>query len=486
MHVAIDLGAGSGRAFLGQVRPEGLDLREVHRFHYGPRHTDRHLRWDVPRLYDGLVQGLQAARAAAETSGHALQTVGVDAWGVDYGLFHATGRLLEEPISYRDERTAGVMAAVFERVPRATIFAHTGIQHLPINTLHQLVAHVRDGLPAGASRLLMIPDICHHFLSGARTGEYTNATTTQLLNARSRKWDDELLLQLGLPRSLLPPLVQPGADLGTLRAARQAEVGGRPIRVIAPASHDTASAVVGTPLRPGWAFISSGTWSLVGVERTTPLLEAAVAEANFTNEGGAFGTVRFLRNVMGLWLLEACRRDWGARAPSLDALIAAAAAYPRPCGVVDPDDVRFLNPPSMTATIRSRLVATGQKPPEDEAGLVRVILDSLALRYAAVIDAIERLTGDSIAGIHIVGGGSRNAYLNQATASATGRPVIAGPVEATAAGNVIVQAMAEGELSSVAEGREQVARSAGFHRYEPRGERIWPELAERLRAISAT
>jgi rhamnulokinase len=377
------------------------------------------------------------------------------------------------------------MDAVFARLPRERIFAQTGIQFLPFNTIYQLAAHVRDGLPAGAARLLMMPDLCHHFLCGARTGEYTNATTTQLLNARTHKWDDELFLQLGLPRALMPPLVQPGADLGTLRAARQAEVGGPAIRVIAPATHDTASAVLGTPLEPGWAYVSSGTWSLVGVELLEPRLDAAVAAANFTNEGGAFGTVRFLRNVMGLWLLEACRKEWGPSAPGIETLVSEAAARPRPAGVIDPDDPRFLNPRSMTEAIRHRLASTGQEPPDDPGGFARVIFDSLALRYAAVVDEIERLTGDAIPGIHIVGGGSQNRYLNQATADASGRPVAAGPVEAAAAGNVLVQAMASGELGSLVEARAQLARSVALQRYEPqRRDRWWHELAARQSSLS--
>lgn len=482
MHVALDLGAGSGRALAGRLDAAGLVLQEVFRFHYAPRQRNGHLRWNVPALFDGLVQGLQAARRTAEGSGTTLTTVGVDAWGVDYGLYHRTGRLLEEPICYRDDRTRGVMESVLERLPRATLFERTGVQFLPINTIYQLVAHVRAGLPSEAWRLLMIPDICHHFLAGSLTTEYTNATTTQLLNARTRRWDDETFLQLGLPRSLMPPIVEPGTVLGPLRAARQAEVGGTGIQVVAPATHDTASAVLGTPLRPGWAYISSGTWSLVGVERSAPLLGPEVAEANFTNEGGVFGTVRFLRNVMGLWLLEACRQEWGEAAADLTTLVEAAAGC-GPCGIVDPDAPGLLNPPSMTRAIASALKAAGRQPPADHAGFGRVIFDSLAVRYAAVLDTIERLTGETIAGVHIVGGGSRNRYLNQATADASGRPVLAGPVEATAIGNIIVQAVATGAVRSVAEAREIVARSIPMQQFEPRPGGPWAELRERLRQI---
>jgi rhamnulokinase len=396
-----------------------------------------------------------------------LRTVGVDAWGVDYGLVDRGGRVLEEPIAYRDARTDGVMDEVCARLGREAIFARTGIQFLPINTLYQLVAHVRDGLPAGVDRLLMMPDLCHLLLSGARTGEYTNASTTQLLDPAAAAWDDALFAALGLPREIMPPLVQPGADLGALRPAFHPE-GGAAIRVVAPATHDTASAVVGTPLRDGWAYISSGTWSLVGVERRAPLRSAETLAANFTNEGGAGGTIRFLRNVMGLWLLEACRREWGHEAPDHDALVAGAASLPRAAGLIDVEDIALLNPPSMLAAIRAQLAAAGVEPPAGPAAMARVIFDSLAAGYARVVATIERLTGTTIPGIHIVGGGSRNAYLNQATADATGKPVLAGPVEATAAGNVIVQAVAAGRIGSIAEGREQLARSVPLRGYEPR------------------
>ena len=480
MHVAIDLGAGSGRAFLGHVDANGLALEELHRFTYGPRPSAGHLRWDMTALHGGLVAGLAAARERAAASGRSVTSIGVDAWGVDYGLIDAGGALVEEPIAYRDPRTDGVMDAVLLRVPRAEIFRSTGIQFLPINTIYQLVAHVRHGLATDAAGILMMPDLCHLFLSGSRSGEYTDASTTQLLNATTRQWDDALFARVGLPRALMPALVDPGADLGALRPALQAGLGGDPIRVIAPATHDTASAVVGTPLTPGWAYISSGTWSLVGVERATPLLTGEAEAANFTNEGGAGGTIRFLKNVMGLWVLEGCRREWGSAAPDIDALVAGAGALPGPAGVIDVDDLALLNPPSMIRAIHAQLTATGQRVPGTPIELARVVFDSLALGYARVVAAIERLTGAAIEGIHVVGGGSRNAYLNQATADATGKPVLAGPVEATAAGNAIVQAVASGSLASIAEGRAALARAVALRRYDPVASARWAELAARL------
>ncbi len=478
-HVAIDLGAGSGRAFLGRIDDAGLSLRELHRFTYGPRPSAGRLRWDMTALHDGLVAGLAAARTAAG-AGRPLTSIGVDAWGVDYGLIDRAGELVEEPIAYRDPRTDGVMDTVLARMPRAEIFRRTGIQFLPINTIFQLAAHVRDGLPAAADGLLLMPDLCHLFLSGSRSAEYTDASTTQLLDASTRQWDDELFARLGLPWVLMPALVEPGTDLGALRPALQAGAGGAAIRVIAPATHDTASAVAGTPLQPGWAYISSGTWSLVGVERTTPLLTAEAAAANFTNEGGAGGTIRFLKNVMGLWVLEGCRREWGAAGPDIDALVAGAAALAAPAGAIDVDDLGLLNPPSMLAAIRRQLEATGQAMPATPAEVARIVFDSLALGYARVIASIERLTGTPVAGIHVVGGGSRNAYLNQATADATGKPVLAGPVEATAAGNVIVQAVATGGLASIADGRAALARGLAVARFEPRRSSVWSDLAGRV------
>ena len=480
MYAAIDLGAGSGRAFLGRVTPHGLALDEVHRFTYAPRVSDGHLRWDIALLFDGLRTGLAAARQAAADFGGRVRSVGVDAWGVDYGLVDADGDLVEEPIAYRDARTAGVMDAVCARLGRETIFARTGIQFMPINTIYQLAAHVRDGVAPSAHGLLMMPDICHLFLSGVRSGEYTNASTTQLLDARTRTWADPLFEALELPRALMPPIAAPGTDLGPLRPGLQAELGGTPIRVIAPATHDTASAVVGTPLRPGWAFVSSGTWSLVGVERAAPILGADACAANFTNEGGAGGTIRFLRNVMGLWLIEACRHEWAEAAPDHDALVAGAAAHDGHAGLIDVDDLSLLNPPSMVEAIRAQLAASGQAMPATHAGVARLIFDSLAVGYARVVASIERLTGSPIPGVHVVGGGSRNAYLNQATADATGKPVIAGPVEATAAGNAIVQAIAAGALASIADGREQLARAIAVRRYEPSRSSPLREMALRF------
>jgi rhamnulokinase len=469
---------------LGRVCEAGLELQELHRFHYPPASANGHLRWPFAAILEGVETGLARARAAAAER---LESAGVCSWGVDYGLVDEAGGLVEDPIAYRDHRTDGAIERVLERLPRSEIFARTGLQFLQFNTIFQLDAHVREGLPKDARRLLMIPDLVHLALCGSMAGEYTNASTTQLLDVRTRAWADDLFARLELPRDLMPELVEPGTPLGELRPALQQKLGMRPLRVIAPPTHDTASAVAGTPLEPGWAYLSSGTWSLVGVERRSPLLGDDVARANFTNEGGAFGTIRLLKNVMGLWLLESCRREWEAagRAPELEALLQSAAALDRSPGAVFPDDARFFNPESMTVALRAALAETSQSVPDDPASLARVVLDSLALRYASVVRTIGSLTGEPVRGIHVVGGGCRNAYLNQATADASGLPVQAGPVEATAIGNLLLQAIACGGLGSLAEGRARVARSVDVRRFEPRQDTAIAPLAGRYRELEA-
>lgn len=484
-HLAVDLGAGSGRVVLGRTGPGTLVLDEVHRFHYPPAPSAGRLRWPFGSILAGLKEGLAAGQRAATERHGSVVTVGVDSWGVDYGLLDAGGRLLEDPVCYRDHRTDGAMEQVLRRVSREEIFHRTGIQFLQFNTLFQLHVHAREGLPAGARRLLMIPDLCHHALCGSASGEYTNASTTQLLDVRTRRWADDLFSRLSLPREIMPDVVAPGTELGELRPALQKELGIGPLRVLAPATHDTASAVAGAPIAPGWAYISSGTWSLVGVERSSPLVSDAVAQANLTNEGGAFGTIRLLKNVMGLWILDSCRHEWAEKGLSADieGLLAAAAAIERPPGLIYPDHPRFFNPPSMTAELQGALAETGQGVPDDPARLTRVVLDSLAFRYASVVRTIETLTGEAVPGLHIVGGGCQNDTLNQATADACGRPVLAGPAEATATGSVLLQAVAAGRLGSLAEGRRLVAEAVRPRRFEPRQRPGGREAADRYREI---
>jgi len=486
-HLAIDLGAGSGRAILGRLGADGLTLEEVHRFRYEPETVAGHLRWPFHRILDGMKTGLARAQQTVTASGGTIESVGVDSWGVDYGLLDAGGRLLEDPVCYRGGRTEGELERVFRRVPREEIFQRTGLQFMHINTLYQLHVHVRQGLPPGVRRLLMMPDLCHHALCGSTKGEYTDASTTQLLDVRTRGWADDLFSRLGLPRELMPELVSPGTELGELKPALQKELGVGPVRVLAPATHDTASAVAGAPLEPGWAYVSSGTWSLVGVELDAPLVNDGVARADFTNEGGVFGTIRFLKNQMGLWILESCRAEWADRgmAVDYDELLGAVAAIEGLPGLVYPDHPRFFNPDSMVAEVQGALVESGQEASEDPARLAKVVLDSLAFRYASVVETIDELTGRRAPGIHIVGGGCRNDYLNQATADAAGRPVMAGPAEATATGNLLLQALTSGQLDSLAEARRVVARTVRPRRFEPRHREPWREAAARYREIEA-
>jgi rhamnulokinase len=486
-HLAIDLGAASGRAVVGRVGSSDLLLREAHRFQYHPRRVAGHLRWDFAALIDGVRAGIRSGAAAAAALGGRVESVGVDSWGVDYGLLNADGELIEDPVCYRDERTVGVMEDVLARIGREEVFRRTGIQFLSLNTLYQLVAHVRDGFPPSASRLLMIPDLCHHALCGAQVTETTNASTTQLLATADGRWDATLFALLGLPLDVMPEVVPAGTSLGVLSPVLQRDLGVNAMRVVAPATHDTGSAVAGTPLASGWAYVSSGTWSLVGVELESPLVNESVARANFTNEAGAAGTVRFLKNVMGLWILESCRREWqAAGVPHEHAAVTGTLERVGGfAGFMCPDAPRFFNPKSMIRELRDALAASGQTPHDDPVLLTKVILDSLALTYASVIDAVEALTGRTVPGIHIVGGGARNEYLNQATADASGRSVIAGPVEATATGNLLIQAVACGDIPSLAEGRRVVAGQVELRRYEPRAAAAWKDASQRYRDVQA-
>jgi len=475
LHLAIDLGAGSGRAILGRLSASGVLLQEVHRFQYAPRQAAGHLRWEFGAVLDGIRHGIRCAQTAVSSLDGHIDSIGVDSWGVDYGLLDESGSLIEDPVCYRDARTAGLVDDVCGRISREEIFARTGIQFLPLNTLYQLVAHLREGLPAGTAQLLLVPDLCHHALCDSRVTERTNASTTQLLRVDEGRWDPLLFERLGLPLQIMPDVVPAGTELGTLSTRHQRELSVGPVRVIAPATHDTASAVAGTPLTPGWAYISSGTWSLVGVERDTPLVNSAVAHANFTNEAGAAGTVCFLKNVRGLWILEACRREWETAGVKCDlaTLLDEVDAVGGIAGLVFPDHPRFFNPPSMIAELRRHLIETKQPPPDEPVLLAKVILDSLAFRYASVINTIEALTGRHIPGIHIVGGGALNGYLNQATANATGRPVLAGPAEATATGNLVVQAIARGEVPSLANARDLIERAMRPKCFTPRASVQW-------------
>ncbi|HEX8631437.1 MAG TPA: rhamnulokinase family protein [Catenuloplanes sp.] len=452
-YLAVDLGASNGRVMVGRVTRDTVDLQEAYRFANEPVRLPDGLHWDIVGLYRTVLAGLRiAARADA-------RSVGIDSWAVDYGLLDATGALLGLPYHYRDARTAEVAAPV----DPAELYAVTGIQHLPFNTIYQLLAEPPGRLGAAAS-LLLVPDLLGYWLTGEIGAERTNASTTALYDVGTGRWSADLARRLSLPDGLLPPLREPGATIGPLLAHT-----GLDLPLVAVGSHDTASAVVAVPAHgDGFAYISSGTWSLVGVELTAPVRSEAGRRANFTNEVGIDGTIRYLRNVMGLWLLQECQRTWGVSDTA--GLLAAAEDATPFAAVVDPDDPDFLPPGDMPARIAAYCARTGQKPPDSRARYVRCIVESLALAHRRAIRDVAGLSGKRIEVLHLVGGGARNALLCQLTADACGLPVVAGPVEATALGNVLVQARADGGPADLAAMRALVARTQHLRRYEPRGD----------------
>ena len=465
VYLGVDLGAESGRVVAGLWDGRRMLLEELHRFSNGPIALAETLRWDVLHLWSEIQSGLTLG---ARKFGRRIVSLGVDTWGLDYVLMSRSDELLGLPFCYRDARTRGLVDETLRRVTREEIFAGTGLQFMEINTLYQWIAHRRASpeLFDSAATFLMIPDWLNWCLCGAKAVELTNASTTQFLDPQSQTWARGLLGRLDLPSQMLPELVAPGTRLGFLRGDVAARTGLGPVPVIAPATHDTGSAVAGTPggtLGDGhWAYISSGTWSLVGVETRNPILSAGALEANITNEGGVNGTWRVLKNVMGLWLLQRCRAAFEASGTALkysELLMAAESASPLR-SLVDPDDSRFLNPPDMPAALCAYCRETGQPEPADIGACVRCVLESLALKYAVILDRLERLTGHSIRVVHVVGGGSRNEMLNQFTAEASGRSVVAGPVEATVMGNLLVQTQAIGELGSLGDLRRVVRDSS--------------------------
>ncbi len=469
LYIAIDLGAGSGRVFLAGLSSGEFLLEQIHRFQYPPRQLDGHLRWDFVHILTEIKAGLASASIRARELGRPVYSLGVDSWAVDYGLIDAKGNLLEDPICYRDERTANIFEQLFSQMPREEIYARTGIQFLMLNTSSQLCAHAHEGVAPNADKLLLMPDLINFFLTGRAVTEYTNATTMQMVNAESRSWDEKIIAALNLPQHLFTEIISAGDEVGQLKPELAEELNLQNVKVIAPATHDTGSAVAGAPLKENWAYISSGTWSLVGVELDAPLINTETAQHNFTNEGGAFGTIRFLKNVMGLWLLESCRKEWQAQglAVDYDILLHEVAALSDTSALIFPDDARLFNPPSMLAAIKEMLVEAGQETSDEPAFIAKIILDSLALRYASVLETIEKLTRKKINGVQIVGGGSLNNYLNQATANACSKPVLAGPIEATVIGNVLVQAVAAGRFKTLIEARTHVAANLSLRKCEP-------------------
>ncbi|GAA4704822.1 rhamnulokinase [Phytohabitans rumicis] len=471
---AVDLGAASGRVMLAAVSPDGVALEEVHRFDNGPVRLLGTLHWDAPRLYAEVLTGLRAAVARRPD----LASVGIDSWAVDYGLLDRDGALLGNPVHYRDARTDGVMSTVVAKLGAESLYDTTGLQLLPFNTLFQLVAALDTPALAVAERMLLIPDLLSYWLTGVAGTEVTNASTTQLLDVRTREWSADLIARAGLPARLFGDLRRPGDPAGVLLPGLVDAA----VPVTAVGSHDTASAVVAVPAEGDrFAYISCGTWSLVGVQLPEPVLSEASREANFTNEAGVDGTVRYLRNVMGLWVLQESLRTWGP--VDLPALLADAAREPALATVVDVDDPVFLPPGDMPARIAAACAATGQPVPGSPAAYTRCIVDSLALAHRRAVRQAQELSGRDVDTVHIVGGGARNELLCQLTADACGLRVVAGPVEATALGNALVQARAlgvvGGELDDL---RALLRRTQELRVYEPAAgaEAAWREAEARL------
>jgi rhamnulokinase len=476
--LAFDLGAESGRALIGAFDGERLGLEVVHRFANGGVQTLDSLHWDILRLYSEMSAGLRKAAAEHGT----VASVGVDTWGVDFALLGRGGTLLGNPRHYRDPHTEGVMDWAFTRVSRAEIFQRTGIQFMRFNSLFQLLALQRAGSPLldMAETLLFIPDLLHYWFTGLKFNEYSNASTSQMLDPATRNWDRDLVDRFGLPTGILGTLVKPGTVLGPMRAGIGALPG---VPVIAPATHDTAAAVAGVPAEGNsWAYISSGTWSLMGAEIAEPLTHAQVHTVNFTNEGGVGGTIRLLKNIMGLWLVQECRRAWerAGRDYTYEALMQQAAAAPPFTSLVNPDDDSFMLPADMPRALGDFCRQRGQTIPQEPGPVIRCALESLALKYRWVLEKLEELVGRRLDTIHIVGGGSQNTLLCQLAADACQRPVLAGPVEATAIGNVITQLLGLGLIKTLGEGREIVRRSFTLTTYEPRDPDKWQEPYQRF------
>ena len=476
--IGIDLGGESGRVVQGSFDGRKIRLEEKHRFPTGGIEIDSTLRWDVEKFWNEIQTGLSVVAKAEKE----IVSIGVDSWGVDYALLDANDDLIELPFHYRDHRNVGVLEKVFGKVPKSEIFRQTGIQFMEINTLCQLLAHKEAGDSLSqAKTMLTMADYFHWRLCGSKSIEFTFATTTQCFDPTKGNWATGLLDRLDIPTHMLPNVVAPGTDLGKIRNEVAAATGMGAVSVVAPATHDTASAVVAVPVKENagknWAYISSGTWSLVGMEIDSPVISDAALNANATNEGGVDGTWRLLKNVMGLWLIQRLRLAFLQRGfdRSYEELTKMAGAVSSNGCFIDPDHATFLNPPNMEEAIRDFLIQTGQPVPADEAGLVRCVLESLALRYAQVIREIETLAQANVDVIHVVGGGCRNILLNQFISGATRLPVLAGPGEATALGNIMVQCKASGEVESLNDIREVVRQSMELIEFEPTALTYWQD-----------
>ncbi|UOF89842.1 rhamnulokinase [Fodinisporobacter ferrooxydans] len=482
--LAYDLGASSGRALLGRLTDRRIEVEELHRFSNDPVQVGNHLYWDILRLYYEIKQGLTKAKQ----QGISPNSLAIDTWAVDFGLIGKNGELLGNPYHYRDRQTDGMMERVFSEIPQFELFQRTGIQFLPFNTIFQLYAlKLSDStLIREADRFLMIPDLLRYFLTGEKVTEFSNATTTQMYNPLKGQWDDELLQRLGIPSTWFGTIVQSGTQVGKLRSAISVELGVGEIPVFAVAEHDTGSAVAAVPaMDRSFAYLSCGTWSLMGTEVSQPVINDLTLGFNFTNEGGVGGTYRLLKNIMGLWILQESRREWEKSGISytFPELVKLAEQAPPFTALIDPDDAIFLHPGDMPSRIQQYCRQTGQQVLGEPGSIVRCIMESLALKYRYVLELTERLSGHHFNGLHMVGGGIYNTLLCQWTANAIGKPVWAGPAEGSAIGNLAIQWLAQGEFSDIWEARQVIRDSFPVAAYEPEHGEEWEHAYGRFLQI---
>ena len=483
-YIAVDLGAESGRVMLGLVSADKLVLEEIHRFDNGPIEEDGALRWDFHRLLSEIKTGIGEAAKAA---GGQVWGVGIDSWGVDFGLLDADGKLLENPYHYRDSQTEGMREKAFEMMGKRAIYDNTGVQFMVLNSVYQLFAMRLNNSTAlaKAAHLVFVGDLFTYFLCGEIFADYSLASTSQFMDMRTGQWSKAVLEGLSLPSDIMPKIIDPGTVVGCLSDEIQSELGCGAIPVIAVGSHDTASAVAAVPAAAdaNWAYLSSGTWSLMGVEIPQAIVNDKTFRYEFTNEGGVEKTIRLLKNIMGLWLVQECRRQWQREGADLShGEIAALAEKAEPFArTIDVDDGTFLAPGDMPKRINDYLVGTGQEPIADKGQMTRSILENLALKYRSITEAIEDVTESEIDVMHIVGGGIQNELLCQFTANALGKKVVTGPIEATASGNILMQAIATGQIKSLAEARKIVRNSFELKEYQPQETSRWRERYERSR-----
>lgn len=482
-YIAVDLGAESGRVMLGSVSADKLALEEIHRFDNGPVEENDTLRWDFERLLSEVKTGIGKA---AKQAGGDISGIGVDSWGVDFGLLDAEGKLIERPYHYRDSRTDAMMDKAFELMSKREIYENTGIQFMQLNSLYQVLAMRLANYEALAKtkQLIFIGDLFSYFLCGQAFGEYSLASTSQMMDMKTGKWSKPIFDKLSLPIDIMPDIVETGTVVGQLTKQIADELGCNQIPVIATASHDTASAVAAVPAEQNnnWAYLSSGTWSLMGVEVPDAVVNRKSFQYEFTNEGGVENTIRLLKNIMGLWLMQECRRQWRREGvelsyPEMTDMAQKAEPFARH---IEVDYSGFLAPGDMPERINSYLAETGQKPIDDKGQMVRVILESLALKYRVVMERIEDITGQKIDCLHIVGGGIQNELLCQFTANAIGKKVIAGPIEATASGNLLIQAKATAQIETLAELRKIVRNSFELKEYQPQEATLWDEQYKKV------